>query len=124
MELVANNNNFKVQTVSIGIVVLMENQFPLVPAFLVSLGHSEQLELAGICLFQSENIFILGIGRNQNSCLSPIPCVCQGEFALNAVVCSSYNCVAQAQVIHLVAGIGIGGEGVDIFGLFLKEVGG
>ena len=122
VKLIANNNHFKGNAVVGAVVILMQDQFPLIPAVLICLGHGKELELAGISPLKGEDIFVLCVCGNHESCLTPVTCVGQTQLALDAVVVSAQRRVAALHIIHLVFRIGIGSQSIDALSGFCKVI--
>ena len=109
------DNQFKIQRILAGLTDL----YPVVPVILVCLGHDNDLVIAGRQLLQRNEVFIAGICRNEDSRLTPCAGIGQGQLAAYAVVGCANHQAATSQIVHLMLGIGIGGQSVSA--LFLGK---
>ena len=67
IHLIAIYDHFKIDAVAIAVQLCAFNQPPIRPTFLVCLGHGEDLITVFTDLFQSNEVLVLGIGRDQDA---------------------------------------------------------
>ena len=119
IDLIAICHDFKIQDISAGIT----DENPLIPVFFRCLGHGDNLIMAGRQLLQCDEVLILSIGRNDNSCLTPFICICQAQFALQAIAGFTHNESVGKHVVYQVLDIRIGSQRIGACYAFSKEIG-